>query len=82
MIIGHVRDHTYYKECGIDENDQVLYVGPIAPSSKLLVSAFKKVDCFVLPSELETPGIAAIEAATDTVVLPVKGVVKNIWREG
>ena len=63
VIIGHVRDHAYYKECGIDENDQVLYVGPIAPSSKLLVSAFKNADCFVLPSELETPGIAAIEAA-------------------
>ena len=24
VIIGHVRDHAYYKECGIDENDQVL----------------------------------------------------------
>jgi glycosyltransferase involved in cell wall biosynthesis len=62
VLAGRVRDHAYFDQCDIEGNKQVLFVGNLPASSPILVSAYKNADVFCLPSSLETPGIAAIEA--------------------
>lgn len=64
VLIGHVRDSNYLQqtmEAGLP--DQVLYLGPLPHESDTLRSAYQACDAFCLPSTLETPGLAALEAA-------------------
>ncbi len=62
ILIGHVRDYNYANHL-FASYPEVRYLGPL-PQSNLLVAAYKACDVFCLPSMLETPGLAAIEAAT------------------
>ncbi len=64
ILIGHVRDKGYF--------DQVMaalpagrtrYLGPLDHHAELLRSAYQACEVFCLPSTLETPGLAALEAA-------------------
>ena len=63
ILIGHIRDQEYLNEAiksGLPQ--QVKYVGALNHDSKELRSAYEACDVFCLPSTLETPGLAAIEA--------------------
>jgi glycosyltransferase involved in cell wall biosynthesis len=62
VLIGHERDSTYARACREEGGDQVIYLGPIPHDSELLRSAYAACDLFCLPSTLETPGLAALEA--------------------
>lgn len=64
ILIGHIRDQEYYEKIlDISQNGQVVYLGPLEHDSPLLRSAYQACDLFCLPSTLETPGLAALEAA-------------------
>lgn len=64
ILIGHVRDAEYFAK--IMRNgppSRVRYLGPVEHHDALLRSAYQACDLFCLPSTLETPGLAALEAA-------------------
>lgn len=61
--IGNVRDQAYYERCVAAADGRVRWLGPLDHSDPLLRSAYRACSLFVLPSLLETPGLAAIEAA-------------------
>jgi glycosyltransferase involved in cell wall biosynthesis len=64
VLIGHVRDEAYLQQtlqAGLP--GQVVYLGPMPHDSELLRSAYQACGAFCLPSTLETPGLAALEAA-------------------
>ena len=63
VIIGHVRDEAYAARCRQEmQEGQVMMIDPMPHNSKLLLSAYAGAEVFVLPSTLETPGLAALEA--------------------
>ncbi|NML30853.1 glycosyltransferase family 4 protein [Paraburkholderia antibiotica] len=62
VLIGHQRDPAYARTCLETGGDQVVYLGPLPHDSPLLRSAYAACDAFCLPSTLETPGLAALEA--------------------
>lgn len=84
MLIGHVRDEDYFRKCGIAENDQVCFIGGLEPNSELLISAYQNAAVFCLPSTLETPGIAALEAAAvgTPIVITAEGCTKEYFQSG
>ena len=63
VLIGHIRDETYFHETVAVAPKQIFYAGYIQHDSVLLRSAYQACRIFVLPSTLETPGLAALEAA-------------------
>jgi glycosyltransferase involved in cell wall biosynthesis len=62
VLIGHARDEAYLKLCLQEGGNQVIYLGPLPHDSLLLKSAYAACAVFCLPSTLETPGLAALEA--------------------
>ncbi|CAB3776363.1 D-inositol 3-phosphate glycosyltransferase [Paraburkholderia caffeinitolerans] len=62
VLIGQQRDPEYSQAVLREGGDQVMYLGPM-PHDDLLLSAYASCDLFCLPSTLETPGLAALEAA-------------------
>lgn len=62
VLIGHERDPVYAQACRAEGGDQVRFLGPIAHTDPLLRSAYAACEVFCLPSTLETPGLAALEA--------------------
>jgi glycosyltransferase involved in cell wall biosynthesis len=63
VLVGRVRDAKYLAHC-LDEGGNFLrHLGPLEHESPLLKSAYAACSLFVLPSLLETPGLAALEAA-------------------
>jgi glycosyltransferase involved in cell wall biosynthesis len=62
VLIGHQRDPDYAKACFAEGGDQLIYAGTLAHDSPVLRSAYAACEAFVLPSTLETPGLAALEA--------------------
>ncbi|MGF6264836.1 glycosyltransferase involved in cell wall biosynthesis [Paraburkholderia youngii] len=62
VLIGHQRDPEYAKTCFDEGGEQVVYAGTLPHDSPLLRSAYAACEAFVLPSTLETPGLAALEA--------------------
>ena len=63
VVIGKVRDEAYARQCAEEGGGQWLYAGSLPHESELLRSAYAACEVFVLPSTLETPGLAALEAA-------------------
>jgi glycosyltransferase involved in cell wall biosynthesis len=63
IIIGHPRDSSYLQQVMAEGGGIVRYLGPIAHDDPALHAAYAACSVFVLPSELETPGLAALEAA-------------------
>lgn len=63
ILVGHIRDKAYGEACMAEMDDDVRYLGPIDHKSVLLRSALSACEVFCLPSVLETPGLAALEAA-------------------
>jgi glycosyltransferase involved in cell wall biosynthesis len=62
ITIGHIRDIEYYKKINYDYPDW-LHIENIS-SEEVLKSAYLDCDLFLLPSKCETPGLAALEAAS------------------
>jgi glycosyltransferase involved in cell wall biosynthesis len=74
VTIGHIRDQAYADQCLALGGDQFVFLGPIPHHDPLLRSAYAACDVFALPSTLETPGLAAIEAAAQGATVVVTGV--------
>ena len=62
VVVGKIWDKKYYEEILNIGYKECYFLGPIY-NRKLLFSAYKSCSVFALPSTLETPGIAAMEAA-------------------
>ncbi|MEZ4873250.1 MAG: glycosyltransferase [Bdellovibrionales bacterium] len=62
ILLGNIRDKAYFKE-SVQGKKNTKYFGYLDHHSPLLRSAYAGCEAFVLPSQLETPGLAALEAA-------------------
>lgn len=62
VLAGHKRDINYAENVLSTGGHQVTYIG-ILPQDDMMLSAYRACDLFCLPSTLETPGLAALEAA-------------------
>ncbi len=62
VLVGHVRDAAYAEACKREGGKQLVFVGPLLYNSLDLRSAMAGCELFVMPSTLETPSIAALEA--------------------
>lgn len=67
--IGHIRDNLYANECIKESGSQFHHLGPFPYNSPLIRSALAGCDFFAMPSTLETPSIAALEAYASGVPL-------------
>ncbi len=63
VIAGDIRDQEYAEKCRLAGGDNVKFVGSLPYASEILRSALSGCMFFAMPSLLETPSIAAIEAA-------------------
>jgi len=63
LLVGRIRDTVYWEACQQELPPNVRYLGPIEFASELHRSAYCACSLFVLPTRLETPGLAALEAA-------------------
>jgi glycosyltransferase involved in cell wall biosynthesis len=63
VVIGNIRDENYYQKCIEVAEEQLLFLGSLDYNSNLLHSAYLGCEFFAMPSILETPSIAALEAA-------------------
>jgi glycosyltransferase involved in cell wall biosynthesis len=83
VLIGHIRDKEYGKKIFEELGDQLIYIEYLKNDDKLLRSAFSACDVFCLPSTLETPGLAALEALACgcKVVVTQEGATKEYFKE-
>ena len=63
ILLGNIRIQSYFDDCMEASGGGVRHIGYIEHGSELLRSAYSACEAFVLPSLLETPGLAALEAA-------------------
>jgi glycosyltransferase involved in cell wall biosynthesis len=63
VMIGQVREPAYADQVFAEGEGRLRYLGFLEHESPLLPSAYAACAAFVLPSTLETPGLAALEAA-------------------
>ena len=65
VIIGKLDESDYSKQCLkiINSRENIHFLGPMDHDDSMLPSAYAAADVFTLPSQFETPGIAALEAA-------------------
>jgi glycosyltransferase involved in cell wall biosynthesis len=62
VLIGHVRDQAYWEKVQASARCDLRYLGGFPFQSPEIYAAMQKATVFVLPSMLETPGLAALEA--------------------
>ena len=62
VIIGHERDRNYAKQLYREAGDQLIYLNAMPQDSEIFRSAYAACELFALPSSVETPGLAALEA--------------------
>ncbi len=62
VVIGKDLKNEYSAACKAEAGENVVFIDPIPHEDPLLASAYAAAKVFALPSKLETPGIAAIEA--------------------
>lgn len=67
--LGHIRDKLYANECIKEGGSQLRHLGPLPYNSPLIRSALAGCEFFAMPSTLETPSIAALEAYASGVPL-------------
>ena len=63
VVVGNVRDSAYARACENAGEGRWKAVGSLPYASRLMRSAMGGCEFFAMPSLLETPSIAAIEAA-------------------
>jgi glycosyltransferase involved in cell wall biosynthesis len=76
VIIGNPASNDYYLRCNRIKDEQTIFIPHIEHTDPLLASAYAACRVFALPSLLETPGIAALEAGLSgarLVVTPIGG---------
>lgn len=63
VLAGQEREADYAEQCHALSDSNVHFVGILEHGSELQRSAYAAAEALVLPSTLETPGLAALEAA-------------------
>ncbi len=83
VLAGQEREAEYTAQCRQEADETVHFIGTIAHGSELQRSAYAACDAFILPSTLETPGLAALEAAAAGCKLSVtqEGCTKEYFKE-
>lgn len=83
VLIGRIRDRAYFEECMHFGRGFVRYVGHLDHEDDLLKSAYRACGVFALPSLLETPGLAALEAAATgaKVVITAEGCTREYFED-
>ncbi|ACZ75561.1 MAG: glycosyltransferase [Dickeya sp.] len=71
ILIGNIRDAEYYNDLERRFQGGFSYLGYLEHDSDMLRSAYSACRAFALPSLLETPGLAALEAAAAGVPLVI-----------
>lgn len=71
VLIGNVRDQAYFARLNERFVGQFSYLGYLEHDTPILRSAYAACSAFALPSLLETPGLAALEAAAAGVPLVI-----------
>ena len=81
ISIGHIRDIPYF-ESFKEQYSNFKHVGSISDVG-LLKSAYQQCQIFALPSLCETPGIAALEAASQgaRIVITEEGATPEYFKE-
>jgi glycosyltransferase involved in cell wall biosynthesis len=81
VLVGHVRDQDYLAEVRRAGGPRVRYLGSFDHADPLLKSAYRACEVFVLPSLLETPGLAALEAAAQgaKIVITAEGATREYF---
>lgn len=64
VVAGYIRDQEYAQACTDFADGQLKIVGPFQYNSDMLRSIITGCELFAMPSLLETPSIAALEAAS------------------
>ncbi len=84
MILGNIRDQAYFDQCVEVGQGCFRYLGYVEHHSPLLLSAYSACSVCVLPSMLETPGLAALEAAAKgaKVVITQEGCTQEYFGDG
>lgn len=76
VIIGKPVNESYTRQCREAADGNVTFLPPLPHDEPLLQSAYAAARVFAMPSLLETPGIAALEAAlagARIVITPIGG---------
>jgi glycosyltransferase involved in cell wall biosynthesis len=76
VVMGAIADDGVYQACKRLAKDSTRFLPPLDHDDPLLASAFAACKVFALPSLLETPGIAALEAGlagAKVVTTPIGG---------
>jgi glycosyltransferase involved in cell wall biosynthesis len=83
VLIGNVRDEDYLQKVKKTALGQLIFIGALPNESEFLRSAYQACQTFVLPSTLETPGLAALEAAAQgaTLVVTQEGSTKEYFAD-
>jgi glycosyltransferase involved in cell wall biosynthesis len=83
VLIGSARDRAYVDQVLAEGGEQVRYLGALEHEDPHLASAFAACAAFVLPSVLETPGLAALEAAASgaSVVITSEGSTREYFAD-
>ncbi|MDL2290666.1 glycosyltransferase family 4 protein [Desulfovibrio sp. OttesenSCG-928-F20] len=63
VLAGQDREAGYAARCRASADSSVHFIGMLEHGSAMQRSAYAAAEAFVLPSTLETPGLAALEAA-------------------
>ncbi len=71
ILLGHARDPAYLADCLAAGGTRARHLGHLDHADPLLKSAYRACQVFVMPSLLETPGLAALEAAAQGAKLVV-----------
>ncbi len=81
VLVGHVRDVDYLDEVQSAGGQRVHYLGSLDHADPLLKAAYRACEVFVLPSFLETPGLAALEAAAQgaKIVITAEGAAREYF---
>jgi len=83
VLIGHIRDQNYFDSSGINESNNTAYLGALEHHSPLLRSAYSACKVFALPTLLETPGLAALEATASNckILITQEGCTKEYFED-
>jgi glycosyltransferase involved in cell wall biosynthesis len=83
VLAGEDREHEYAAQCRMIADNTVHFVGRLDHGSDLQRSAYAAAEALVLPSTMETPGLAALEAAAagTRLCLTREGCTKEYFQE-
>ena len=73
IILGNIRYASYYEQCMREGEGFVRHLGYLDHQGDLLKAAYRACTVFALPSTLETPSLAALEAAASGAKVVITG---------